>query len=147
MVAQGFLSPIEMARARLQEQIGNFLSGRAKLMRLTSNLSLQISGQARGLYAVQEQLEMQLQNEMYPKIQAISAGTWDMSDVIKLTGFTSLLLSQINNVRKLEMQAGGVTPSVFDDINMTTVAIGGIIVLGLGIMSGVLFGGRSQTSP
>lgn len=146
MLAQGFLSPIEIARARLQEQIGLFLSGRAKLTRLMSNPSLTIQGQARGLYAVQQQLELQLQNEMMPKIQAISAGTWDMSDVIKLTGFTSLLLGQINNVRKLEQQAGGVAPSMFD-MDIQTVMMIGAGVLVLGLMGGVLFGRRSQTSP
>lgn len=142
MVGQGWLSPIDTARARLQEQIGNFLSGRAKLMRLSENPSLQISGQARGLYAVQQQLETQLQNEMMPKIQKVSAGTWDMSDVIKLTGFTTLLMGQIRNVQRLEQQAGGVAPSMFDSIDMSTIAIGGIILVGVGIMSGVFFGRR-----
>jgi hypothetical protein len=145
MLAQGFLSPIDTARAALQNQIGLFLSGRAKLTSLMNNPSLTVQGQARGLYAVQQQLETQLQNEMMPKIQAISAGAWDMSDVIKLTGFTSLLLTQINDTRKLEQQVGGVAPSMFD-FDMSTIAIGGIILVGLGIMSGMFFGGKSQSS-
>lgn len=145
MLAQGFLSPIDTARAKLQEQIGLFLSGRAKLLRMINNPSLTIQGQARGLYAVQQQLETQLQNEMMPKIQAISAGSWDMSDVIKIGGFTTLLMRQINDVRRLEQQAGGVEPSFFDNVDMSTIAIGGIILVGVGIMSGVLFGRRQTT--
>jgi hypothetical protein len=145
MLAQGFLNPIDTARARLQEQIGLFLSGRAKLLRMIENPSLTIQGQARGLYAVQQQLEIQLQNEMMPKIQAISTGVWNSSDALKIGWFTKSLMDQISNVRRLEQQAGGVTPSFFDNVDMSTVAIGGIILVGVGIMSGVLFGRRQTT--
>jgi len=146
MLAQGFLSPIDTARAKLQEQIGNFLAGRAKLMRLMSNQSLTIQGQARGLYAVQTALETRLQNEITPLLQKVNAGTWDMSDIITLTGFTITIVKQIGDVAGLERQAGGVAPSMFD-FDMTTVAVGGIILIGLGIMSGVFFGRRGQINP
>jgi len=146
MLAQGLLNPIDTARTALQNQIGLFLSGRSKLTSLMNNPSLTIQGEARGLYAVQQQLETQLQNEIYPKIQKVTAGTWDMSDVMSLTGFTSLLLTQINNTRKLEAKAGGgVAPGMFD-MDMSTIAIGGIILIGVGIMSGVLFGRRGSTA-
>lgn len=149
MLAQGFLNPIESARARLQEQIGNFLQGRAKLNRLMSNPSLQVKGQAQGLYVVQTALETRLQNEITPKLQAISAGVWTASDILTLGGFTVNIVKQINDVGNLERQAGisGPANSGMFDMNTSTIAIGGIIVLGLGIMSGVLFGRRSQTSP
>jgi len=147
MLAQGLLSPIDTARAKLQEQIGNFLQGRAKLNRLMTNPSLQIKGQAQGLYTVQTALETRLQNEITPLMQKVSAGTWDMSDIVTLGGFTVLLVKQINDVNKLERQAGGGVPSGMFDFDIGTIAIGGIILVGLGIMSGVFFGRRSQTSP
>ncbi len=143
MLADGFLSPIDTARARLQEQIGLFLSGRAKLMRLMSNPQLGIQGQARGLYSVQTTLETRLQNEITPKISAISTGVWDSSDILTLGGFTMQLIKQIGAVNSLERQAGGV--QVSDGLDMTTILMGVGIVLGVGIMSGVFFGRRGQT--
>jgi len=144
MLAQGLLSPIETARAKLQEQIGNFLQGRAKLMNLMKNPSLTIQGEASGLYAVQQQLELRLQNEITPTLQKVSAGTWDMSDIINIGGFTGLIVKQINDVRKLEQRGGGVAPSMFD-MDTTTIAVGAVVLLGLGLVSGVLFGKRSTT--
>ena len=145
MVALGALNPIESVRARLQEQIGNFLQGRAKLSRLMSNPSLQIQGQAQGLYAVQTALEVRLQDEITPKIQAISTGVWSASDILALGGFTAQIMRQINDVNSLERQVGGGVSSGMFDMDMTTVAIGGIILVGVGILSGMLFGGRSTT--
>ena len=87
-----------------------------------------------------------MQNEMLPKIQAVSAGSWDMSDVLKLGGFTNLLINQIRDVKRLEAEAGvGAPLSFFDSIDMSTIAIGGIALVGLGIMSGVFFGRRQTT--
>lgn len=129
MVADSPLSPIETARAKLQEQIGLFLSGRQKLIRLMSNPSLQVQGQARGLYAVQTQLETQLQNEMYPKLASIQAGTWSISDVITLGGFTTMLMKQINDVNSLERVGGG--PSTGMDLNTMAIGIPALIVVGL----------------
>ena len=143
MNALGSLNPIESVRARLQEQIGNFLQGRAKLNRLMSNPSLQIKGEAQGLYAVQTALETRLQNEITPKLQAISTGVWSASDILVLGGFTMNIVQQINSVGKLERQAGGAPVSMFGEMNMTTVAVGGIIILGLGVLSGVLFGRKT----
>jgi len=142
MVGQGFLNPIESVRARLQEQIGNFLQGRAKLNRLMSNPSLQVKGQAQGLYVVQTALETRLQNEITPKIQAISTGVWSVSDMLALGGFTAQIVRQINDVNKLERQVGGGVPSGMFDMDMTTIAIGGVVLVGVGILSGVLFGRR-----
>lgn len=129
MVADSPLSPIETARAKLQEQIGLFLSGRQKLIRLMSNPSLQVQGQAKGLYAVQIQLEGQLQNEMYPKLASIQAGTWSISDVITLGGFTTMLMKQINDVNSLERAGGG--PSTGMDLNTMAIGIPALIVVGL----------------
>jgi hypothetical protein len=144
MIALGDLNPIDSVRAQLQEQIGNFLQGRARLNRLMNNPSLQIKGQAQGLYAVQISLETRLQNEITPKIQKINSGVWDASDAITLSGFTYLIVKQIGDVGKLEKQAGvSYQPSGFD-FDMSTVALGGIIVLGLGIMSGIFFGKRQS---
>ena len=130
MVADSPLSPIETARAKLQDQIGMFLSGRQKLMNLMNNPNLQIQGQARGLYAVQTQLELQLQNEIYPKIQAISTGTWSVSDVITLGGFTATIMKQINDVNNLERAGGGGQSRGFD-LNTMAIAIPALIVVGL----------------
>lgn len=145
MIALGDLNPIESVRARLQEQIGNFLQGRAKLARLMSNPSLQVQGQARGLYAVQTALETRLQDEITPKIQAVSAGVWTTSDILMLGGFTAQILRQINDVNSLERQVGGGAPSGMLGMDMSTIAIGGVILVGLGILSGMIFGGRSTT--
>ena len=143
MVALGDLNPIDSVRARLQEQIGNFLQGRARLNRLMSNPSLQIKGQAQGLYAVQSALETRLQDEITPILQKVGSGIYDASDILTLGGFTMNIVQQIGNVGKLERQAGvsGV-PSGFD-FDMTTVAIGGVILVGLGIMSGIFFGRKT----
>jgi len=143
MLAQGFVSPIDSARAELQNQIGNFLQGRARLSRLMSNKSLTVQGQAQGLYAVQTVLETRLQNEITPKLQAISSGVWTASDLLDIGGFTGLIVKQINDVGKLE-RAAGVTgmPSGFD-FDMGTVVLGGGILLALGMMSGVFFGRRT----
>jgi hypothetical protein len=143
MLAQGFLSPIETARARLQEQIGNFLQGRARLNRLMSNPSLQIKGQAQGLYAVQTALETRLQNEITPILQKVSSGIYDASDILTLGGFTVNIVRQINDVGNLERQAGVSGMSSGFDIDMITVAVGGIIVLGLGLLSGIFFGRKT----
>jgi len=143
MNALGELNPIESVRARLQEQIGNFLQGRARLNRLMSNPSLQIKGEAQGLYAVQTALETRLQNEITPKLQAISTGVWSASDILVLGGFTMNIVQQINSVGKLERQAGGAPVSMFGEMDMTTVVVGGVIVLGLGILSGVFFGRKT----
>jgi len=143
MIALGSLNPIESARAQLQEQIGNFLQGRARLNRLMSNPSLQIKGEAQGLYAVQTALETQLQDEITPKIQKVSTGVYDGSDLITFVWFTKNIIQQINNVGKLERQAGGAPVSMFGEMDMTTVAVGGIIILGLGVLSGVLFGRKT----
>jgi hypothetical protein len=143
MIALGELNPIDSVRARLQEQIGNFLQGRAKLNRLMSNQSLQIQGQAQGLYAVQTALETRLQNEITPILQKVSSGIYDASDILTLGGFTVNIVQQINRVGSLEKQAGVSGMSSGFDFDMGTIALGGIIILGLGLMSGVFFGRKT----
>ena len=138
MEALGALSPLESARASLQEKIADFLAARARLSRLMSNKDLQISGQANGLYAVQVQLEFQLQNDITPKLQAIQGGAWTFSDIAQLIGFTSSVMNQINSVNRLDAQAGGQNTAPF--LSIQTMAIGGFILITLGIMSGVLLG-------
>jgi hypothetical protein len=144
MLADGLLNPIDTARAQVQEQIGNFLAARARLSRLMNNPSLQIKGQAQGLYAVQTALEDRLQNEITPKLQAIQAGTWSMSDIITLGGFTALIIKQISDVNSLERAGGGPQASFFDINTIGIIGAGALIVLGLGVMSGAFFSGRSQ---
>ena len=147
MIALGALNPIESARAQLQEQIGNFLQGRARLNRLMNVSNLSIQGQAQGLYAVQTALETRLQDEITPKVQKISTGIYDSSDLITLTGFTYSIIRQIRDVGSLERQAGISGPIGSGlGMDMSTIALGGVIVLGLGILSGIFFGGRSQSS-
>ena len=138
MQALGALSPIESARANLQEKIADFLAGRARLSRLMSNSNLQISGQANGLYAVQVQLESQLQNDITPKLQALQSGSWTFSDIAQLMGFTSSVVSQINSVNRLDAQAGGSSVTPF--LSMPTMMIGGFTLVVMGLMSGVLLG-------
>ena len=138
MQALGALSPIESARANLQEKIADFLAGRARLSRLMSNSNLQISGQANGLYAVQVQLESQLQNDITPKLQALQSGSWTFSDIAQLMGFTSSVVSQINSVNRLDAQAGGSSVTPF--LSMPTMMIGGFALVVMGLMSGVLLG-------
>jgi hypothetical protein len=140
MLSQGFLNPIETVRAKLQEQIANFLAGRAKLIRLMSNPSLTVKGQAQGLYAVQTELENQLQNEIMPKIQQVSSGAWDLSDALKIGNFTTQVMKQINDVSKLEMQVGGVQQTSFMD--MQTMAIGVPALIALGLLGGFMWARR-----
>lgn len=138
MVADSPLSPIETARAKLQDQIGMFLSGRQKLVNLMRNPSLQIQGQARGLYAVQTQLETQLQNDIYPKLAAVQSGTWSVSDVITLGGFTATLMKQINDVSNLERAGGG--PS--NGFDAGTLAIGIPVLIVVGLVGGYLLANK-----
>lgn len=143
MVALGALNPIEGARAKLQDQIGLFLSGRAKLIQLMKHPSLQIQGQAQGLYAIQTALETRLQNEIMPKIQAVSTGVWNTSDIITLGGFTANLMRQISDVNGLERAGGGVQAS--SGLDIQTVAIGAVVLVGVSVLGGMLFGRRSTT--
>jgi hypothetical protein len=136
MVALGALNPIEEVRAKLQDQIGIFLSSRAKLSRLMSNPSLQIRGQAQGLYAIQTAMETRLQNEILPKIQAVSTGVWNMSDIIALGGFTTQMMKQISDVNNLERAGGGVAVSAGLDIQ--TVAIGAVMLVAVSLLGGML---------
>lgn len=131
MVALGTLNPIEEARAKLQDQIGLFLSGRAKLMRLMNHPSLQIQGQAQGLYAIQTALETRLQNEIMPKIQSVSSGTWNMSDIITIGGFTTSLMRQINDVNNLERAGGGVAVSTGMDTQTVMVVIPLLVIVSM----------------
>jgi len=142
MITLGELSPIDTARARLQEQVANFLAGRAKLMRMMNNPSLSIKGQAQGLYNVQLALENRLQNEITPIIQKTNTGVWDASDIIPIAGFTMNVIRQINDVARLEQQAGGNAPAFFDMSMIGIFAAGGLALLGLGLMGGVFFGKR-----
>jgi uncharacterized protein YneF (UPF0154 family) len=136
MEALGALSPIEEVRAKLQEQIGMFLSNRARLNRLMGNPSLQVRGQAQGLYAVQTALETRLQNEITPKLQAVSSGVWDMSDIINLGAFTAQMMKQINDVNNLERQGGGGQSS--SGLDMNTMAIGVPVLVVVGLIGGFL---------
>lgn len=142
MLADGLLSPVDTARAELQNQIGNFLQGRARLTKLMGNNSLTVQGQARGLYAVQLSLEDRLQNEITPKIQKISTGVWDASDLLVLGGFTGQIVKQINDVGSLERQAGVSGSSGFN-LDLETMVAGGAILLALGMVGGVFFGKRN----
>jgi hypothetical protein len=147
MLADGFLNPIDTARASLQNQIGYFLQGRARLTRLMSNQNLQIQGEARGLYSVQTTLEDQFQNQITPLLSKIQAGTWDSSDILTLGGFTMQITNQIGSVNSLEQKAGGPgVGTVFDMDTIGVIGAGALIILGLGLMGGVFFGGRSTGS-
>ena len=136
MIALGALSPIEEIRAKLQDQIGVFLSSRAKLSRLMGNPSLQIQGQAQGLYAVQTALETRLQNEIMPKIQAVSSGVWDMSDIITLGAFTVNMMRQVSDVNGLERAGGGVGVSA--GVDMSTIMVGAMMLIGVSVLGGML---------
>jgi hypothetical protein len=145
MLADGFLSPIDTARAKLQEQIGYFLSSRAKLLRFANNSNLQIQGEARGLYTVQTQLEDRLQNEITPILSKVQAGTWDSSDILTMGGFTMQIMNQIGAVNSLERKAGGAGVGITMDMDMIgIIGAGALIILGLGVMSGVFFGNRGS---
>ena len=136
MVALGALSPIEEIRAKLQDQIGVFLSSRAKLSRLMGNPSLQIQGQAQGLYAVQTALETRLQNEIMPKIQVVSSGVWDRSDIITLGAFTVNMMRQVSDVNGLERAGGGVGVSA--GVDMSTIMVGAMMLIGVSVLGGML---------
>lgn len=136
MMALGSLNPIDDARAQVQAQIGGFLAARARLERLMTNPSLQISGQAQGLYQVQIALENRLQTEITPLMTAIQAGTWSTSDIITLGGFTYSIVDQINKVNNLERAAGGASQITLFDLS--TLAIAVPVILIVGVLGGML---------
>lgn len=130
MIALGELSPIETAQAALQEKIGDFLSARARLIRLMNNPSLTVQGKARGLYAIQLQLEDQLYKEILPKVQGIKEGVWSLSDVAILGMFTSNIVRQINDTNNLGRQGGDLpVQPLFGSIGNRELMIGGMIVV------------------
>lgn len=122
MLAQGFLNPVEEAHARLQEQVAKFLAGRSKLLRLQNHKSVQIQSDARGLYAVQVQLENDLQNRIMPMIDRMKSGSWALSDVLTVGNFTQMVIRHISDVDNLERRAGGVPA----DTGMSALTIAGI---------------------
>lgn len=131
MVALGSLNPIDDVRARLQEQIANFLAARARLQRLMNNPSLQVQGQAQGLYAVQVALENRLQDEIAPKVQAIQSGVWTTSDLITLGGFTGQIVKQLNDVSSLERAVGITSQGGMFDTSTMVLAVPVILIAGL----------------
>lgn len=133
MIALGDLSPIETAQAALQEKIGDFLSARARLIRLQNNPSLTVQGQARGLYAAQLQLEDQLYKDILPKIQAIKSGVWNLSDVVVLGAYTANIGKQINDVKNLEGQAGIVQPTGLINDQTAMIGVPALLLGGLAI--------------
>lgn len=142
MFGLGALSPIETMRATVQEKIADFLAARARLIRLMKNPSLQIQSQANGLYAVQVELERQLQSDIYPKLTAIQSGVWDFSDLALLGGFSLAMVNQIKNVNSLDAQGGGRVVESDSFFNWQTIAIGGVALVVLGVGSGYLFSRR-----
>lgn len=100
-------------------------------MRLMNHPSLQIQGQAQGLYAIQTALETRLQNEIMPKIQSVSSGTWNMSDIITIGGFTTSLMRQINDVNNLERAGGGVAVSTGMDTQTVMVVIPLLVIVSM----------------
>jgi hypothetical protein len=130
MEALGILSPIEDARAAVQNKIAQFLSGRTRLMNLMKSKSLQIQSEAKGLYNVQLSLENQLTNEINPKLQAIQQGVWNFSDIALLGGFAGIVAKHINDVNKLEVKGGGVKADVVD-FSSLGMGIPALVIVGL----------------
>lgn len=145
MEALGALSPIDSARAEVQEKIADFLAARARLGRLMTNPSLQVQGQANSLYATQQLLENQLQNEIYPKLTAIQAGTWSFSDIATLGSFTFSIMNQIDAVNRLDAQGSGVNVSQ-PWLSMPVMIGLGLFLFagGMGLMGSGMFGSKSQ---
>lgn len=135
MLAQGFLNPVEEAHAKLQEQVAKFLASRSKLLRLQKHASAQIQSDARGLYAVQVQLESDLQNRIMPMIDRMKSGSWALSDVLTIGNFTQMVIKQISDVDNLERKAGGL-PS---DTGISALTIAGIGVPALLVGGAVLY--------
>jgi hypothetical protein len=131
MEALGALSPIEEARARLQEKIGEFFTSRARLVRLLNNQSLQIQGQARSLYAAQASIEDQIYKEVMPRIQKVQSGTWDFSDIAMLGSYTSMIINQIDSVNKLERQAGATVSQPWMSNETSVIVMPALLVGGL----------------
>jgi hypothetical protein len=130
MEALGILSPIEDARAAVQNKIAQFLSGRTRLMNLMKSKSLQIQSEAKGLYNVQLSLENQLTNDINPKLQAIQQGVWNFSDIALLGGFAGIVAKHINDVNKLEVKGGGIKADVVD-FSSLGMGIPALVIVGL----------------
>ena len=142
MQALGALSPIDTMRGQLQEKIADFLAARARLQRIMKNPSLQVQGQANGLYAVQVELENQLQNIIYPKLTAIQSGVWDFSDIALLGGFTLSITKQVNDVNSLVAQTGGQASYGAPLIGTSTMLLGIPLLVMLGLAGGFMFARR-----
>ncbi|MEM4360096.1 MAG: hypothetical protein QXT45_06170 [Candidatus Bilamarchaeaceae archaeon] len=107
MEALGQLTPVQRIEAEIQSKVAEFLGLKQRLVKLIQNPSLEIRSKAQGLYAVQQQLEGQLQ-EALKTIDNIKKGAWSFGDVLSLTDFSTRMLDQIKNVKSLESSAGGV---------------------------------------
>lgn len=135
MTRLGFLTPVELLQSQIQSVVGEFLSSRALLTKLTRHSDPDIVDEANKKLAIQAILENEL-TTANKIMDNIKTGAYTLSDVAKATAIMYGISEHNKSVQKLVAEAGGV-PSGFD-IPWSTVAI----VAGLGVGAYMMFGKR-----
>lgn len=138
MEALGQLTLVDRARAEIQKYVGEFLASRKVLVDLLRHPSLQITGRANGLLAVQTKLESDLQVNLAALDEIQRSGVYDISKMLGMGAFAAQLYKQINDVKNLKAEADGVAPGwesrLFGDMWKGWAIPIGLGVLGIGLI-------------
>ena len=106
----GMLGEIEDIEARIQARIGEFLSGKAKLLQMQRSPILTIQSKATELLGSQIQLEDALSDDITPMIERAKVGSYSVSDILRGGAFYYQMDSQISDVNDLWGQYKGLAP-------------------------------------
>lgn len=113
MQSLGELSLIDMAVARAQSRVADFLKQKEILIKLTNNPSITVSQRATELLSMQHNLEGQL-GSIFQLIEKVKGGQWSFSDLFNIGNFADSMEKQIENSRALQKQVG--TTGIYEGI-------------------------------
>jgi hypothetical protein len=106
-------TPMDWAESRIQNRVADFLSMKAKLFRMHTNIDANVRVESKVLMDSQYRLEVEL-NEALVVIDKAKAGTYNMGDMLKIGLFATRMESHIKKVQELEkgtLVAGTSIPS------------------------------------
>lgn len=109
MLSQEFLSPVNVAEAKIQKRIGKFLSLRETLQKLSLSKLLPVREKAQSLLSKQAALKKQL-DYVLDRVEEIKKGSWTATDIVQIPAFAAMMEKQIRDVRKLQEEAGDSVP-------------------------------------
>lgn len=132
MKGLGLLTPYELLQSQIQGVVGEFLTARTTLTKLTSHSDQAIVDEANKLLSIQSVLENELSiaNKLMEKIKS---GAYTMTDIAQATATMWAITDHNKSVKDLVNEAGGVPTS---NIPWSTLAI----IAGVGVGAYALFG-------